>query len=88
MAEGYAVGCLWFIGDDESVATLWTDSQGNPIVEWLLLLYRKFAEVFSHESQNRLPEHSPWDISIDLESGKQPPSGHLYPLSHDKMEYL
>ena len=52
MAEGYAVGCLWFIGDDESVATLWTDSQGNPVVEWLPLLYREFAEVFSCESQN------------------------------------
>ena len=25
---------------------------------------------------------------IDLELGKQPLSGHLYPLSHDKMEYL
>ena len=88
VAEGYAVGCLWFIGDDESVATLWTDSQGNPVVERLPLLYREFAEVFSREGQNRLPEHGPWDMSIDLEPGKQPPSGRLYPLSHDEMEYL
>ena len=25
---------------------------------------------------------------IDLGPGKQPPSGHLYPLSYDEMEYL
>ena len=35
-----------------------------------------------------MPEHGPWDMSIDLEPGKQPLSGHLYPLSHDEMEYL
>src|SRR5947199_3544612 len=52
VAEGYDVGYLWFIGDDESVATLWTDSQGNPVVEWLSLLYSEFTDVFSHESQN------------------------------------
>src|SRR3954467_11612933 len=27
-------------------------------------------------------------MSIDLEPGKQPPSGHLYPLSRDELEYL
>src|SRR5438046_2287894 len=27
-------------------------------------------------------------MSIDLELGKQPPSSHLYLLSHDEMEYL
>ena len=35
-----------------------------------------------------MPEHSPWDIKINLEPGKQPPSGHLYPLSHNELEAL
>ena len=44
--------------------------------------------MFSREEQSRLPEHSPWDIEIDLKPGKQPPSGHLYPLSHNELEAL
>jgi hypothetical protein len=27
-------------------------------------------------------------MEIDLEPGKQPPSGHLYPLSHDELELM
>ena len=33
-------------------------------------------------------EHGPWDMEIDLEPGKQPPSGHLYPLSHIELEAI
>ena len=33
-------------------------------------------------------EHSPWDIEIDLEPGKQLPSSYLYPLSHNELEAL
>ena len=33
-------------------------------------------------------EHSPWNIEINLEPGKQLPSGHLYLLSHNKLEAL
>ena len=45
-------------------------------------------KVFSREEQSRLLDHSPWNIEIDLELGKQPSSSHLYPLSHNELEML
>ena len=33
-----------------------------------------------------LPAHGKQDMNIDLELGKQPPSGKLYPLSPDELE--
>ena len=87
VVNGLAVGCIWYAGG-ESVATLWTDKHGKSVKDQLLPQYRRFAKLFSREEQSRLPEHSPWDIEIDLEPGKQPPSGHLYPLSHNELEAL
>jgi len=87
VANGLAVGCIWYAGG-ESVATLWTDRHGKSVKDQLLPQYRRFAKLFSREEQSRLPGHSPWDIEIDLEPGKQPPSGHLYPLSHNELEAL
>src|SRR5436305_12004032 len=88
VANGLAVGCIWYAGGDESVATVWTDKHGKSVKDQLPPQYRRFAKVFSREEQSRLPEHSPWDIEIDLETGKQPPRGHLYPLSHNELEAL
>ncbi len=87
VANGLAVGCIWYAGG-ESVATLWTDKHGKSVKDQLLPQYRRFAKLFSREEQSRLLEHSPWNIEIDLEPGKQPPSGHLYPLSHNELEAL
>ena len=56
--------------------------------EHLLPRYRRFAKAFSREEQERLPEHGLWDMEIDLELGKQPPSGHLYSLSHNELEAM
>ena len=64
------------------------NNQGKPVEERLLLQYRRFARAFSRKEQERLPEHGPWDMEIDLEPGKQPPSGHLYPLSHNELEAI
>jgi hypothetical protein len=44
--------------------------------------------VFSRQEQDQLPMHGPYDMEIDLELGKQPPSGHLYPLSQNELEAL
>ena len=35
-----------------------------------------------------MSEHGPWDMEIDLEPGKQLPSGHLYPLSYNELEAM
>ena len=88
VTDSFAVGCIWYAGEDQSVATLWTDDQGIPVEGRLPPQYRKFAELFSQEGQKRLPKHGPCDMTIDIEPGMQPPSGHLYPLSHDELELL
>jgi len=50
--------------------------------------YRDFVRIFGKETQVALPSHGEQDITIDLELGKQPPSGKLYPLSPDELELL
>ena len=72
----------------ESVVTLWTDEQGKPVFDRIPHQYRRYAKVFSRQEQDQLPKHGPHNMEIDLEPGKQPPSGHLYPLSHNELEAL
>jgi len=50
--------------------------------------YRAFVGIFGKAAQASLPTHRPQDMLIDLELGKQPPSGKLYPLSPDELELL
>jgi hypothetical protein len=50
--------------------------------------YREFVDIFGKEAQTALPKHGPHDMVLDLEPGTQPPSGKLYPLSHDELELL
>jgi len=50
--------------------------------------YRDFVQVFGKEAQAVLPAHGEQDMTIDLEPGKQPPSGKLYPLSPDELKLL
>jgi len=58
------------------------------LVERLPTQYRGFVRVLGKEAQAALTAHGEQDITIDLESGKQPPSGKLYPLSPDVHELL
>jgi len=56
------------------------------LAERLLVQYRDFLEIFGKAAQASLAAHGPQDMVIDLEPGKQPPSGKLYPLSPDELE--
>jgi len=58
------------------------------LAERLPVQYRDFVEIFGKAAQASLPAHGPQDMVIDLEPGKQPPSGKLYPLSPDELELL
>jgi len=58
------------------------------LAEILPVQYRDFVEIFGKAAQASLPAHGSQDMVIDLEPGKQPPSGKLYPLSPDKLELL
>jgi len=45
--------------------------------ERLLTQYRDFVRILGKEAQAALPAHGEQDRTIDLEPGKQPPSGKL-----------
>jgi hypothetical protein len=50
--------------------------------------YADFADLFSKQSANVLPKHQPWDHTIPLIEGKQPPYGPIYPLSELELRSL
>jgi len=58
------------------------------LAERLPVQYRDFIEIFGKATQASLPAHGPQDMIIDLEPGKQPPSGKLYPLSSYELKLL
>ena len=50
--------------------------------------YSEFADLFDKKSAEQLPEHQPWDHTIPLVDGKQPPFGPIYPLSEFELRSL
>ena len=50
--------------------------------------YHDFADVFSKSRASTLPPHRPYDLSIDLEEGAEPPIGRMYSLSETEMAAL
>jgi Reverse transcriptase (RNA-dependent DNA polymerase)/RNase H-like domain found in reverse transcriptase/Integrase zinc binding domain/Chromo (CHRromatin Organisation MOdifier) domain/gag-polyprotein putative aspartyl protease len=49
--------------------------------------YRAWNHMFTErEGKANLPEHQPWDHTIDLEEGKTPPFGPLYGKSGKELE--
>jgi hypothetical protein len=49
--------------------------------------YRAWADtVFNPSEFDKLPEHRPYDIDIELEEGKTPPFGPIYRLTPDERE--
>ena len=50
--------------------------------------YKDYADLFSKQAAEVLPEHQPWDHTIPLVDGKQPPFGPIYALSRIELETL
>jgi hypothetical protein len=50
--------------------------------------YHDFADVFSRSNANKLAEHRPYDLKINLEDGKSSPLGTMYSLSQIEIEAL
>ena len=50
--------------------------------------YYEFAPLFSQEESNKLPLHCPYDYTIPLAPGKEPPKGPLYNMSQDELLVL
>jgi hypothetical protein len=45
-------------------------------------------DVYERMNANTLPEHQPYDCTIDLEKGVQPPFGPIYNLPQDELPAL
>jgi len=50
--------------------------------------YHEYADVFSKERADTLPDHCPYDLKIDLEDGAEPPLGRMYSLSQTEVQAL
>lgn len=50
--------------------------------------YHSYLDVFSPVEVNRLPDHRPYDINIDIEEGKTPPFGPIYSLTMEERKAL
>jgi len=50
--------------------------------------YHDFADVFSKSRAEKIPEHRPYDLKIDLEPGQSIPPGPMYSLSPLELQTL
>jgi len=50
--------------------------------------YHKYADVFSKDRADTLPDHRHYDLKIDLEDGAEPPLGRMDSLSQTKVQAL
>ncbi|SCZ91572.1 BZ3500_MvSof-1268-A1-R1_Chr1-2g01497 [Microbotryum saponariae] len=50
--------------------------------------YHHLLQAFSKAQADTLPPHRPFDLAIEIEDGKQPPFGPLYPLSEKELQAL
>ena len=58
------------------------------LAERLPTQYRDLVRIFGKKARATLPAIGEQDLTIDLELGKQLPSGKLYPLFPDELELL
>ena len=49
---------------------------------------KEFRPLFESQSAKNLPAHQPWDHTIPLQEGKQPPYGPIYSLSETELAVL
>ena len=67
---------------------VWDDDSGEDVSLRLMPEYREWADVFSIEKSDQLPEHSAYDHHINLHPGTKPPFGPLYPCSDSELKVL
>jgi hypothetical protein len=59
-------------------AAVYYDEDGRDISTHLVDHYKNYADIFSQERIQTLPEHSEYDHKINIELGKQAPWGQIY----------
>jgi len=67
---------------------LYTDEDGEDIKIKILPEYRDYADIFSQEKINALPEHSKYHHRIDLIPEAKLPDRPIYPLSKKELDAL
>jgi hypothetical protein len=58
------------------------------LVGKLLACLKPYLDVFSSDNAKKLAPHRNTDLAIDLQPGKEPPYGPIYPLSQTKLAAL
>ena len=67
---------------------LFTDEHRDNIKVKILPQYQDFADIFSWEEVNALPEYTKYDHCIDLMPDAKLPDGPIYPLSRKELDTL
>jgi len=67
---------------------LYTDEDRENIKIKILPEYKHYADIFSQEKINALPEHCKYDHRIDLIPEAKLPDGPIYPLSKKELDAL
>jgi len=67
---------------------LYTDEDGDDIKLKILPQYQDYADIFSQERINALPEHTKYDHRVDLVPDPKLPDGPIYPLSKKELYAL
>jgi len=67
---------------------LYTDEDGDDIKLIILPEHQDYADIFSLERINALPEHTKYDNRVDLVPDAKLPDGAIYPLSKRELDAL
>jgi hypothetical protein len=65
-----------------------TADESDPDLTKIPAEYHEFANIFSKEESDKLPEHRHYDHTIPLQEGTTPPFGPIYRLSPTELETL
>ena len=76
-----------FVNVSKAIVAIPSSSPQKSEVE-LPIKYREFSDVFDKVKANKLPEHRLYDCPIDVQPGKEPPSGPTYNLSPTELKAL
>ena len=65
-----------------------SDEERAYFMEHVPSCYHDFADVFSEQEARTMPPHRPYDHTIDVEEGKQPPHGPIYSMLGVELDAL
>ena len=75
---------------NEVVFAIYATLVSNPVqtTSELPTQYKEYQDVFEKNNADMLPQHHPYDCSIDLQEGTQPSFSPIYNLSQNELAAL